>query len=154
MFFNWITDYKPFGNKQAYDGILWIIWRSRNRVVDPLSLGPGLYSQSLLSPLCQSAFQRNSCSLMSVQPGLSSSLCHYPAVTLDISLNLGGPIPALKCSPFITWQSQHLLVICVKQEQLCRRKWSKHLLLEITFDKEVCFCSMQLSQFCIQETHK
>lgn len=90
-------------------------------------------SQVLLSPRCQSAFQRNSCFLMSVQPGLTPSLYHYPAMPLNVALNLHGPIPGLKCSHFMTWQTQHVLVICMKQQQLCRRKWSKHLLFKITF---------------------
>ena len=49
----------------------------------------------------------------------------------------------------ISWQSQHLLAVCVKL--LSRRKWNKHPPL---FIKEVCFCSVQISQFRVCEAHK
>lgn len=45
-----------------------------------------------------------------------------PSCGLRYSLNSCGSVPALKSSYFITWQSQDLRALCVKQEHLSRRK--------------------------------
>lgn len=117
---------------QWYDGISWIICCPKDQAMEMLTLGTRAWTLFRIITLpWQSPSQRNSCSLMTVQPSSSSSLCHYSAGSLDMALNLYGPIPALTCSHCITQKSQRLLFICVKQEHLSRRKWSKHLLLKL-----------------------
>lgn len=53
---------------------------------------------------------------------LASLSLPLPSCDLRYSLNSCGSVPALKSSYFITWQSQDLRALCVKQEHLSRRK--------------------------------
>lgn len=81
--------------------------------------------------------------VLSVPLCFSSSLhCCLPGILTQFQSS----IPARIQSVFITWQSQHLLIICAKQKYLYERKQNQHLHLHTAFNKEACFCTVYLGK--------